>query len=188
MRPASRYRPGAALARTLLAALLAPLLAFACDGAPASPSPSTPGAASASPMPSLWPSGVPAAVLALAATDNEIRKASVDLVAAAEAEDPEAMLGAAQGLARLTDANIANADLLDSFEVTRPAGAKTREAMIGLRDAAFMIRDSIRAGDAAGVEEGSRRLAAAVGTYGEARVLLAALVEEALRQTRALPR
>lgn len=184
MRPASR-RSLAPLAGPLLATLLA----LGCGGAPATaPAPTTPGVASASPQPSLWPAAVPAAVLALAATDNEIRKAGIDLAAAAEAEDPAAMMGAAEGLARLAEANIGNAELLESFELTRPAGTKAREAMIALRDAAVMLRDSIRDGDAAGVEEGSRRLAAAVGIYGEARVLLAALTEEALRQTRALVR
>jgi hypothetical protein len=125
------------------------------------------------------------AVLNLAAADNEIRKAGVDLVAAAEDQDLALMRGAAAGLVGVVEPNIANAELLQTFELTRPAGDRAREAMVGLREAALMIQTAIDAGDAAAIEEGSRRLAAAVQVYAEARVLVSQLAEEALRQIRA---
>jgi hypothetical protein len=155
-----------------------------CGGTVASPSPSAP-AGSPSPAATAWPRGVAQAVLNLAAADSEIGKAGVDLVAAAEEEDLVLMRGAAAGLVGVAEPNIANAELLETFELTRPAGARARGAMVGLRDAAAMIRDAIDAGDSAGIEEGSGRLAAALQVYGEARVLLSGLAEEALRQIRA---
>jgi hypothetical protein len=169
----------------LAAALL--LIVVGCGATPATPStsPASPGAGSPSPAASNWPSGVAQAVLNLAAADNEIRKAGVDLAAAAEQQDLGLMRGAAAGLVGVVEPNITNAQLLQTFELTRPAGDKAHEAMVGLRDAAVMIRDAIDAGDAAGIEEGSRRLAAALQVYGEARVLLSELAVEALRQVRA---
>jgi hypothetical protein len=160
-------------------------LVVGCGGTVASPSISPAAPGSPSPGATSWPRGVAHAVLNLAAADNEIRKAGVDLAAAAEGQDLVLMRGAAAGLVGVVEPNIANAELIETFELTRPAGEKAREAMVGLRDAAVMIRDAIDAGDAARIEEGSRRLAAAVQVYGEARVLLSELAEEALRQVRA---
>ena len=165
--------------------VLATLLVVGCGGAVASPTLSAPAAGSPSPAVSTWPRGVAQAVLNLAAADNEIAKAGVDLLAAAEEEDLVLMRGAAAGLVGVVEPNIANAELLETFELTRPAGERAREAMVGLRDAAAMIRDAIDAGDSAGIEEGSQRLAAALQVYGQARVLLSGLAEEALRQIRA---
>lgn len=160
-------------------------MVLGCGGTPAAPSPAATAGGSPSATASTWPSGVAQAVLNLAAADNEIRKAGVDFVTAADEQDLVLMRGAAAGLIGVVEPNIVNAELLETFELTRPAGAKAREAMIGLRDAATMIRDGIDAGDADGIEEGSRRLVAALQVYGEARVLLSGLAEEALRQIRA---
>jgi hypothetical protein len=177
--PLIRQRGMAFLVVLVLVAVLG------CRDTVATPSPSTPAAGSPSPAASAWPRGVAQAVLNLAAADAEIRKAGVDLVTAAEEQDLVLMRGAAAGLVGVVEPNIANAELLETFELTRPAGERAREAMVGLRDAAAMIHEAIEAGDAAGIEEGSRRLAAALQVYGEARVLLSELAEEALRQIRA---
>jgi hypothetical protein len=173
----------------LLAVLVGSAFVAGCDGTAASPSGSA-GGSPTNPLESFerWPAGVPSSVTALAAADAEIARAGQDLQTAAQEEDPEGLMAAADGLAALAEGNIRNAQQVAAYAGTRAAGEAALAAMTALRDAARHMADSVRAGDAAGVEAASHELSAAIRLYGEARGPISELVPEALRQQKALVR
>lgn len=173
-------------ARTLALALLVAVLA-GCGPAvtpPASPSPGP--SESAGPAPTSWPFGVPSAVIALGAMDNELPKAGADLIAAAEAEDFAKMRGAADGLVHLIDGNLPNTRTLQTYEFTGDLGADLEAALLAIRSGAAGIRDGIDAADAEAIVAGSRGLSEGLAAYGELRFPLSELIPEAMRQKRAL--
>ncbi len=174
------------LARALGLVLVVAVLA-GCGPALTPPaSPSAGASESAGPAPTSWPFGVPSAVIALGAMDNELPKAGADLIAAADAEDFPKMRGAADGLVHLIDGNLPNTRTLQTYEFTRKLGADLDAALRAIRDGAAKVRDGIDAGDARAIVDGSRRIAAGLEAYGELRFPLSELIPEAMRQRKAL--
>jgi hypothetical protein len=123
-------------------------------------------------------------VIALGAADGEIEKAGVDLQKAADTQDLRAMWGAADGLAKMIDALMPNLDRIESYPLTKPVAQLYRTAFPELAAGAKQLRDSITAGDSAGVVAGSQRIATALGHYSPIREQIAALVEQAIVQQR----
>jgi hypothetical protein len=138
------------------------------------------------PEPTRWPGTTVLAVIALGAADGEIWKAGADLGKAADQQDLKAMWGAADGLATLIDKLSPNIDRLEGFPLTDPVAKQYRAAFPALSAGAKQLRDAITAGDAAGIEAGSRRLAEGLALYGPIRQPMAALVEQAITQQRLL--
>jgi hypothetical protein len=136
----------------------------------------------ASPDP--WPGTTVLAVIALGAADGEIQKAGVDLQRAADTQDLRAMWGAADGLAKMIDGLMPNLDRLDFYPLTKPVAQLYRTAFPELAGGAKQLRDSITAGDSAGVIAGSQQIAKGIGDYGPIRPQIAALVEQAIVQQR----
>ncbi len=179
-----RFSSGAA--RALRIVLLAALLAGCGPAATPSADASAGATGSAGPKPTSWPFGVPSAVIALGAMDNELPKAGADLMAAAETEDFGKMRGAADGLVHLIDGNLPNTKTLQTYEFTRQLGTDLEAALLAIRDGAAEVRDGIDAGDAEAIVAGSRWIAAGLEAYGELRFPLSELIPEAMRQKRAL--
>lgn len=185
------HRPGAT-ARLSLLSIVTMLALAACGTSGPSPTPSPSTAAtppgSPVPVPSLsvpdsWPSDVVAAVIALGAADAELASAGGDLIAAANASDLEAMLGAANGLAALVEANRTNAEALAAYEPFAELGASYVRAFDLLGSGATSVSEAIRNGDAEGIVDGSRTIAAGVAAYGEVREPVSVLIPDAIRQS-----
>jgi hypothetical protein len=157
----------------------------ACGGAKAtpSPSPSASGGAVASPMPeaTAWPQRVIESVAALGAADAEIWKAGADIARAADAKDVEAMWGAADGTVKLIDGLMPNIEALEGYPHTAGLGAAYRAAFPVMLEGATQIRDSITAGDSAGVVAGSQKLSEGVVLYGKVRAILQPFITDALK-------
>jgi hypothetical protein len=190
---------------SILALVVALLVVVACgtstagpsatpggSGVAANPNP-TPGAAGSSvgpPVPGAsqprWPGTTVLAVIALGAADGEIQKAGDDLQAAATNEDLKAMWSAADGLSKMIDALLPNLDRLDVYAGTQPVEAMYRKAFPELSAGAKQLRDSITAGDSAGVVAGSQAIAQGLEDYAPIRQVIAGLVEQAILQQRLL--
>lgn len=192
-------------------ALLLTLLVAACGAATVTSSPSSgpsaspagdasssagagsPGAASpgasdeaVGPKPTSWPGGVVEAVIILGKADADIQAAGADLGAAAAYEDLEAMWGAADGLATLIEKLQGQVDRIRDYPVTQAAAKAYDASFPDMLAGAKQIRDSIKAGDGAGLTAGFQRLAAGTQAYEAARKEIGPLVEPALLMQRIL--
>jgi hypothetical protein len=188
-----RVRPAGVVLLVLSAVLVA-----ACGAAGESPAPSVgPSVAPATtapsggvvppgPEPTSWPGTIVEAVMILGKADAEIQAAGADLGAAVAYEDLEAMWGAADGLVTLLERLQTQVPRIADYPVTAAAADAYEAAFPDMLAGATRIRDSITAGDAAGLAEGSRQLAAGLGRYAEARRLIGPLVDEAILMQRLL--
>ncbi len=158
--------------------------------APSGGAPSVPPAAGTAdtPDPSQphWPGTTVLAVIALGAADGEIEKAGADLQAAADAQDLRKMWGAADGLAKMIDSLMPNIDRLEIYPGTQPAALIYRKAFPELSAGAKQLRDAITNGDANGIVAGSQAIAAGLADYSPVRIIIGALVEQAIVQQRLL--
>jgi hypothetical protein len=174
---------GAAVAVCLIAACAGPEPSVSTPTtSPASAAASPSGA---SPTATRWPPSVISGVLAIGATDSEIRKAGDDLQRAAAAEDIRLLYGAAGGLARLADAAIGNARALEAYPPTKSVGEKLRLAYTEMRTGSMHLRTGVELRNGLAITEGSRRIATAMRQYGELRPQIAELVPQALQMQRA---
>jgi hypothetical protein len=187
----SRRHPLAASAVGI--ALSVAVLVGACGGtgspgasASASPSASPSGAAGPTPKPTAWPTTAIEAAIALGASDHEMQKAVADLSNAIATEDVQLMLGAADGLHQLLDGIKVNVPRLQAYPATAALGDQLGAAYVALDEAAVKIRDSIVAGDSAGVVEGFNKLAAGTDLYGAVRQGLADAATQAIFMKRTL--
>jgi hypothetical protein len=174
--------PKAAL--ILLVALVMSVAAAACGNTGAVTPTATPsGGVPATPGPKAtpWPALVIESVVALGVADAEIWKGGADIARAADAKDVEAMWGAADGLAKLLEELMPSLDALEAYPHTAELGAAYRAAFPVMLEGAEQIRDSITAGDSAGVVAGSQRLAEGVRLYGEVRAILQPYINDALK-------
>lgn len=182
--PTQRPSAGAPIraARILaLIVLVASLAACWGPGTQASLAPSgSVVAATPGPAATPWPTSVIEAVLALGAADAELWKAGADIARAADAEDVEAMWGAADGTVKLIEGLMPNIDALEAYPHTADLGAAYRASFPVMLEGATTLRDSITAGDAAGVVAGSKQLAEGIALYANVRAMLAGYVNDAL--------
>ena len=180
----SSLGPRRAIVLAVLAVVAATELG-GCDAATPSLS-VTPTTSGASPAPSAtpWPATVISSVIALGAVDAEIGKAADDLQAAAEAEDPERLLGAADGLARLVDESRPNAEALTRYAHTQGTGERYLAAFEELGGAVDALRAALSGGDPDGVVAATRRMSEGIGRYGQVRREIGQLVEQALLMRR----
>jgi hypothetical protein len=169
-----------------LLVVIAALLAACSAGPTPSPSASTGPDGSPGPKPTRWPGTAVLAVIKLGGADGEIAKAGQDFITAAETNDVALLWGAADGLIPVVEDLVPSVDPLEGFDLTAELAEHLRTAYPLMLEGATLLRDSIPAGDAAGVEEGSRKLAEGLTAYAPARAILAELVPEALLQQRIL--
>ena len=132
----------------------------------------------------LWPSRTVDAMVALGAVDEQIANAGADLQGAVQREDLKAMWGAADGLAKLIDAQLANVGELAKDPATQPAGAIYQAAFPEISAGAKQLRDAITAGDAQAIIAGTQRLLSGLHAYEPVRELLPDLLEQAVVQKR----
>jgi hypothetical protein len=177
----------------LAVVLLVAVLVAACGTAVATPTPSSSSAAGASPsvsgegpIPTRWPGGVIESVLNLAKADAGIQAAGDDLAAAAAYEDLQKMWGAADGLAQLIERLNSQVSQIKDYPATQSAAAAYEAAFPDMLAGAKKVRDSITAGDAAGLTAGSQELAAGLEKYAAARRLIGPLADDALLMQRLL--
>ena len=187
MTPRPRPAPAGGLSRAARTIALGSVIAAvaACGAGPAGapsakPSGSAVAAATPGPQATPWPANVVESVLALAAADNELWKAGADIARAADAKDVEAMWGAADGTVKLITAMMPNVEALEAYPHTAELGAKYRAAFEPMLAGATQLRDSITAGDAAGVVAGSKQIGQGITLYADVRAILQDYVDEAL--------
>ncbi len=168
----------------LLLVIVAALLA-GCGGATPTPT-ATGGAGTPGPRPPSWPGTAVLAIVKLGGIDGEIAKAGRDFITASEVKDVALMWGAADGLTKVIGDLDLSVEHLAAWDRTAVLAGHLATAYPLMLDGATLLRDSIVAGDADGVEEGSRQLAAGLTAYAPARPILAELVPEALLQQRNL--
>ena len=172
-------------ARILLVVLVLSAAAAGCvsGGGSTTPTPVPSAGASSTPGPKAtpWPALVIESVVALGVADAEIWKGGADIAKAADAKDVEAMWGAADGLAKLLEELMPSIEALEAYPHTADLGAAYRAAFPVMLEGAEQIRDSITAGDSAGVVAGSQRLAQGVRLYGEVRAILQPYINDALK-------
>ena len=204
---------GRVLSRPSVAALVAllgvALLVIACGG----PSPSTSSAPSApaasgsgapasggdggspaaspsegfnGPSPTPWPGTIVEAVVLLGKADLEVQKAGGDLGAAAAYEDLEAMWGAADGFVPVLEKMQAQVDRIRDFPETAPAAAAYDKALADMLAGAKGIRDAIDAKDATALQAAVQQLGTGTAEYGEARAVIAPLVDRAILMEKVL--
>jgi hypothetical protein len=165
------------------------------SGASAQPSPSvadsgSPGASSSEavvgPSPTPWPGSIVEAVVLLGKADLEVQKAGADLGAAAAYEDLEAMWGAADGFVPVLEKMQAQVDRIRDYPETAGAAAAYDKALPDMLAGAKGIRDAIDAKDATALQAAVQQLAAGTAAYGQARVVLAPLVDQAILMEKVL--
>lgn len=183
-RTARRARPSSV--PLVLAVALAVLVAACGSSTTPGPDGSSAPDGSAGPKPSRWPGTAVLAIIKLGGTDGEIAKAGRDFITAADAGDVAAMWGAADGLIPVLSDLALSVDHLAAWDETAVLAGHLRVAFPLMLQGATQLRDSITAGDATGVEDGSRKLAQGLTAYAPARAILAELVPEALLQQRNL--
>jgi hypothetical protein len=198
---AARVRPSAPRPDRPVAALLllVVVLVGACGAATVAPSGApTPSGTSASsggssqdgsgrqPSPTWWPAGVVESIIGLGKADQQILNAGADLGAAAAYEDLPAMRGAADGLADLLKRLETLVDRIRDYPETAPLAASYDQSLPVMIAGATKMRDSIDAGDAAGLEAGSQQLAKGLELYAETRRILGPLVDQAILMQRLL--
>jgi hypothetical protein len=174
--------------------LLLALLVAACATSTVTPGASSTAVASPSsgaggglaPSATPWPGGVVEAVVILGKADAGIQAAGADLGAAAASEDLDAMRGAADGLVTLLERLETQVPRIKDYAETAPAAAAYEQAFPDMLAGAKQVRDSITAGDAAGIAAGSQQLAKGLEKYREARRLIGPLVDQALLMQRLL--
>lgn len=187
--PAGSLRASPAAAAVLL--LLAVVVA-ACatsTASPATPSPvasASSGAGELAPSATPWPGDVVEAVVILGKADADIQAAGADLGAAAAYQDLQAMWGAADGLVTLLQRLETQVPRIKGYKETAPAAAAYEQAFPDMLAGATKLRDSIKAGDAAGITAGSQQLAKGLEAYQQARRLMGPLVDQALLMQRLL--
>jgi hypothetical protein len=198
-----RRRPSPSLRASRAAAILLPVIALlaACGTVAGTPSPSPGGsavtssaaapsdgsvAATLDPKATPWPGTVVEAVVYLGKADVEIQAAGADLGAAAAYQDMEAMWGAADGLATLVKRLQSQVPRIADYPETAAAAKAYEAAFPGMLAGATLLRDSITAGDSAGVVEGSRQISAGLEKYADARRLIGPLFNEAILMQRIL--
>jgi len=169
--------------------LLLALLVAACAATTASPGASSPAGESGAPGASVeglapsatpWPGDIVEAVVILGKADAQIQAAGADLGAAAAYEDLNAMWGAADGLATLLTRLETQVPRIKDYPETAAAAAAYEKALPTMLAGATQLRDSIKAGDAAGITAGSEQLAKGLEQYQDARRLIGPLVDQAL--------
>jgi hypothetical protein len=138
------------------------------------------------PSPSIrrWPSHTVDAMVALGTVDEQIANAGADLQAAVQREDLAAMWGAADGLAKLIDAQLPNVAELGKDPATQAAGAIYQQAFPEISVGAKQLRDAITAGNAQAIVAGTQSLLNGLHAYEPVRELIPDLVEQALAQKR----
>ena len=172
--------------------LLLALLVAACAGTTSTAAPASSGASATpvggGPAPSAtpWPGDVVEAIVILGKADAQIQAAGADLGAAAAYKDLQAMWGAADGLATLLDRLQTQVPRIAAYPASAPAAAAYDKALPDMLAGAKQLRDAITAGDAAGIEAGSQRLATGLQAYQDARQLMGPLVDRALLMQRLL--
>ena len=134
----------------------------------------------------LWPTSVIDATIALAAADNEFKKAAGDWTTGAEAKDMDLLLAAAQGMSYLADRSMANAQRLADFPELATVGKDLVDVFSVLRVAGQQVNDTAVAGDTPGFEAAVADLAAAMAAYGTAREPMIDAAELALVMRRGL--
>ncbi len=133
-----------------------------------------------------WPGGVVEAIVILGKADVDIQNAGADLGAAAAYEDLQAMWGAADGLATLIERLQTQVPRIADYPETAAAAKAYDAAFPDMLAGARQIRDSITAGDAAGLSAGSQTLAAGLAKYQDARRAVGPLVDQAILMQRIL--
>lgn len=196
MNPAPRHDGHASEAPVGAAILLVVLLVAACGLAsgvptagPVSPGPAGSPPASADgelPSPTWWPGGVVEAVLLLGKSDLDVQAAGADLGASASTQDLEAMWGAADGLTRVLVKLPSQVDRIRDYPTTVKLAAAYDAALPDMLAGATKLRDSITAGDAAGIAAGSQQMAKGLEAYSDVRTLLADAVGQAALMQRIL--
>jgi hypothetical protein len=136
----------------------------------------------------IWPTDVINATIALAALDNEIKKASTDLNKAADTSDTALLLGAAEGIVALVTPLQPDAAKMAGFEETKAAGEAYVKALGAIRTSGEALVKSLRAGDGPGVTTNAQALAQAMALYGEARPLIVDLANKAIEMQKHLLR
>jgi hypothetical protein len=86
----------------------------------------------------------------------------------------------------MIDGLMPNLDRLEAFNGTTDVSKIYRQAFPELSAGAKQLRDSITAGDTAGVVAGSQLIAKGLADYAPVRPLIAGLVEQAILQQRLL--
>lgn len=133
-----------------------------------------------------WPPSVVNATIALAAVDNEFRKATLDFGAGAQSQDMELLLAAAQGMGFLADQSLPNAERLTTFSETEAVGVELVAAFTQVRAAATATVEALTSGDGAATEAALTELAGAMQAYGEVRPGLIDRAELALVMRRGM--
>ena len=133
-----------------------------------------------------WPPSVVNATIALAAVDNEFRKATLDFGAGAQSQDMELLLAAAEGMGFLADQSLPNAERLVNFSETEAVGMELVAAFTRVRAAATATVEALTSGDGAAAGAAMTELAGAMQAYGVARPGLIDRAELALVMRRGM--
>jgi hypothetical protein len=179
--------------------LIVATLASGCGGSPATASPAgsagaspgtgvvggpagSPGAgASLPPGTVTWPLDVIDATIALAALDNEVKKAGTDLVTAADKEDLALMRNAATGLRDLASQSLPNARRLTRWRDTATAGTAYVDVLGKIQHASDQLVTAINKGDAAGIATSAQDVGAAIEQYRSVRSQIVDLANKAIQ-------
>lgn len=148
----------------------------------------TPTAGIPNPNTQIWPTDVISATIALAAMDNEVKKAGDDLTKAADTADLVLLLGAAEGLAKLAGDSIPNARILIGWADTKAVGDAYLPALTAIQVSAQGLATAVRGNDPAGVTSNSQSLGQAIGLYAKARPLIVDVADKALEMQKHLLR
>ncbi len=128
----------------------------------------------------IWPLDIIDGTIALAALDTEIKKAGADLITAANTQDLQLMLGAAQGLSDLAYQSLPNAQRLTTWPSTKAAGTSYLGVLGKIKSAADQLAAAIQNGDAPGITTGAQAVGAAIEAYRGVRGQIVELANMAL--------
>jgi len=127
-----------------------------------------------------WPTSVIDATIALAAADNEFRKAQADLSQAAQTNDSVLMLSALDGTADLAAQALPNAQKLTTWVDTQTVGQQLVVSYTAFQQSALAAATALRGNDNAAFASAIGELKTAIEDYGAARSGLVNLTDLAL--------
>ncbi len=173
-------------------AVVVVLLVAACGStAPTSSNPATPGPTvdgSGGPKPTIWPTTVVEASIALGAADGDFSKLADDVVKAVDSEDPATMLGVMNDALTFLNGNQKNIPHLQAYPETKPVGDKLAVAYAQMIEGATKARDGLIAADGAAVQAGFQEFFAGNAAYVAVAPALGDLAGQAIFMKRQLLR